>query len=268
MIRPVGAPTFGEAVRWGSEVFHTLKKILKEAGHVTAVGDEGGFAPQLSSPELALELIVKAIEQAGYRPGEDFRLALDCAASELWDKTSGSYFEKKKAKAGEKAMRRSSEEQVAFLADLCQKFPIDSIEDGMGENDWDGWKMLTDALSDRIQIVGDDLFVTNVRYLLKGINEKVANSILIKLNQIGTLTETLDTIQLAQSRGYTTIPSHRSGETEDSFIADLAVAANTGQIKTGSLSRSDRTAKYNRLLQIEAELAECAVYEDSNRFAT
>lgn len=252
MIRPVGAPNFREAVRWGSEIFHTLKGLLQDAGHTTAVGDEGGFAPNLSSHEEALDLILLAIEKAGYRPGDQVTLALDCAASEFFDPTSKEY------------LGRSSEEQIAYMQDLCDKYPIDSIEDGLSEQDWKGWKLWTEKMGDKIQIVGDDLFVTNPAFLQKGIEMGVANSILIKVNQIGTLTETLETIRLAQTEGYTTVISHRSGETEDSFIADVSVAVNAGQIKTGSLSRTDRIAKYNRLLNIEAGLGEIAQYHDSN----
>lgn len=250
MIRPVGASTFSEALRWGAEIFHTLKNILKDRGHITAVGDEGGFAPNLSSSEEALDLILEAVKKAGYHPGEQISLALDCAASEFYEK--------------ELYNGRTSEEQVALLAALCDKYPIDSIEDGMAENDWEGWKKLTEKVGKKIQLVGDDLFVTNTKYLRKGLEQRVANSILIKMNQIGTLSETIDCIRLAQNHGYTTIISHRSGETEDTTIADLAVATEAGQIKTGSLSRTDRTAKYNRLLMIEAELAEQGFYRDSN----
>ncbi len=253
MIRPVGAPSFREALRWGSEIFHTLKKILKKQGHVTAVGDEGGFAPNLKSNEEALKLIVSAIEQAGYRPGEQVTLALDCAASEFYDSASKCYGE------------RTSDQQIAYLEELCDKYPIDSIEDGLDENDWQGWKVMTQKLTNRIQLVGDDIFVTNPKILSRGINMGVANSILIKLNQIGTVTETLETIKIAHTHAYTCIISHRSGETEDSFIADLAVAVNSGQIKTGSLSRTDRIAKYNRLLNIEAGLGTIARYHDSNK---
>lgn len=252
MIRPHHAPSFREALRLGVEVFHILKKILKARGLTTAVGDEGGFAPSLKGSDQALQLIMQAIEEAGYRPGEDISLALDCAASEFFNLENSTY------------NGRSSEEQVDLLASLCERFPIDSIEDGMAENDWKGWKMLTDRLGKRIQLVGDDLFVTNPKFLKKGLKEKVANSILIKVNQIGTLTETLECIRLAQMHGYTTILSHRSGETEDTTIADLAVAVQAGQIKTGSLSRTDRIAKYNRLLAIEAELGSQALYRDSN----
>ncbi len=265
MIRPVGARSFKEAVRWGAEVFHTLKKLLKADGHITAVGDEGGFAPNLGSEEEAIELILTAIEKAGYRPGTDITLALDCAASEFYDKVEGCYIEKKKQSRGETFARRSSEEQIAFLKALADKYPIDSIEDGLDENDWQGWQAMTSQLGGKIQIVGDDLFVTNPSFVQRGINEGVANSLLVKVNQIGTLSETLDAIDLAHRAGYTTVISHRSGETEDSFIADLAVATNAGQIKTGSLSRTDRVAKYNRLLNIEAGLGDLAVYRDSNR---
>lgn len=264
MIRPVGAPTFKEALRWGTEVFHTLKKILKEQGHVTAVGDEGGFAPNLGSDEAALETIVNAIELAGYKPGIDITLALDCAASEFFDKQEGRYIEKKKRKGGKDYAQRSAEEQVAYLKSLCERFPIDSIEDGLDENDWKGWEILTEQLGKQIQIVGDDIFVTNPKFLQRAIEQKVGNSILIKLNQIGTLTETLETIRLARSAGYSTVISHRSGETEDSIIADVAVATNAGQIKTGALCRAERTCKYNELLRIEKALGPAARYQDSN----
>lgn len=250
LIRPVGAPTFAEAIRWGTEIFHTLKGLLKQKGHVTAVGDEGGFAPRLKSHEEALTLIVEAIEKAGYEPKKDISLALDCAASEFYK--NGLYLEK------------TSSQHVEYLCELCKLFPIDSIEDGMAEDDWEGWKLLTSALGEHIQLVGDDLFVTNSTFLQKGLREKVANSILIKVNQIGTLSETAACIKLAQAHGYTTILSHRSGETEDTTIADLAVAFGSGQIKTGAVSRSDRTAKYNRLLTIEHELGVYAQYRDSN----
>lgn len=267
MIRPVGAPTFKEAVRWGAEVFHTLKTLLREKGHVTAVGDEGGFAPNLGSNEEALELIISAIEKAGYRPGDQISLALDCAASEFYDKMTKQYIEKKKQAANQDYLERSSEEQVEYLKELCDKYPIDSIEDGLDEADWQGWKFMTDRLGDRIQIVGDDIFVTNPEYLSRGIREGVANSILIKLNQIGTLTETLETIKIAHTYGYVSVISHRSGETEDTMIADVSVAVNAGQIKTGSLSRTDRICKYNRLLNIEAGLGDVARYYDSNKTA-
>lgn len=264
MIRPIGAPNFREAVRWGAEIFHTLKILLKEEGHVTAVGDEGGFAPNLPSNEKAIEIILTAIEKAGYKPGSQITLALDCAASEFYDKASHLYIEKKKKKLKQAHIERSAEEQVAYLGELCAKYPIDSIEDGLAENDWEGWKYLTEKLGKKIQIVGDDLFVTNPKFLKKGFQLSVANAILIKLNQIGTLTETLETIRLAQTHSYATVISHRSGETEDSIISDLCVAANTGQIKTGSLSRMDRIAKYNRLLNIEEGLGSIALYKDSN----
>jgi len=265
MIRPVGAPTFREAVRWGSEIFHTLKGLLRSEGHVTAVGDEGGFAPNLESNEKALELILHAIEKAGYRPADQVTLALDCAASEFYDKVTKTYQERKKSKRGENYASRTAEEQVAYLEELCEKYPIDSVEDALDENDWEGWKLLTERLGRKLQIVGDDLFVTNPEYLSKGIQMGVANSILVKVNQIGTLTEALETIKIAHSHGYTAVISHRSGETEDSFIADISVAANSGQIKTGSMSRSERISKYNRLLNIENGLGEIARYCDSNR---
>lgn len=265
MIRPIGAPSFREAVRWGAEIFHTLKKLLKEEGHITAVGDEGGFAPNLNSNEAALEILVRAIAKAGYRPGIDVSLALDCAASEFYDKVSGRYFEKKKMKKGQQHLARTSHEQIDYLEELCSQYPIDSIEDGLDENDWHGWEEFTKRLGSKIQIVGDDIFVTNPKFLMKGIQKGVANSILIKPNQIGTLTETLETIRLAQTHGYTTVISHRSGETEDCMIADIAVATNAGQIKTGSLSRTDRIAKYNRLLNIEEGLGESGRYNSAER---
>lgn len=256
MIRPVGAPSFAEGLRMGAEVFHSLKKVLKERGLSTAVGDEGGFAPSLKGTEDALESIIKAIQNAGYTPGKDVFIALDCAASEFYEDGIYNYtkFE------GANGAKRTSKEQVDYLASLTEKYPVDSIEDGMAENDWDGWKLLTDKLGDKIQLVGDDLFVTNVEYLKKGIEMGCANSILIKLNQIGTLTETLNAIEMAHKAGYSTVTSHRSGETEDTTIADVAVATNSGQIKTGSCSRTDRIAKYNQLLRIEEELAERASY--------
>jgi len=256
MIRPKGATSFAEGLRMGAEVFHSLKKVLKERGLSTAVGDEGGFAPALKGTEDALESIIKAISAAGYKPGSDVTIALDCAASEFFADGVYNYakFE------GEKGKILTPAQQVDYLAELVSKYPIDSIEDGMSEHDWDGWKLLTDKLGSKIQIVGDDLFVTNVEYLEKGISLGCANSILIKLNQIGTLTETLNCIEMAHRAGYTTVTSHRSGETEDSTIADVAVATNSGQIKTGSLSRTDRIAKYNQLLRIEEELGANAVY--------
>ena len=256
MIRPVGAKTFREAVRMGAEIFHTLKKVLHDRGLSTAVGDEGGFAPTLKGTEDALESIIEAIKKAGYKPGEEVMIGLDCASSEFYknDIYDYSIFE------GPNGAKRTSTEQVLYLEELIDKYPIDSIEDGMAENDWDGWEMLTANIGDRCQLVGDDLFVTNVEYLKKGIELGCANSILIKVNQIGTLTETLDAIEMAQRAGYTTVTSHRSGETEDATIADIAVATNSGQIKTGSMSRSDRMAKYNQLLRIEEELGEDAVF--------
>ncbi len=261
MIRPIGASSFREGLRMGAEVFHSLKKVLKERGLSTAVGDEGGFAPVLNGTEDALESIIKAIQAAGYKPGRkedggDVSIALDCAASEFY--VNGKYEYTKFE--GAKGVVRTSAEQVEFLAGLVAKFPIDSIEDGMSEHDWDGWKLLTDKLGKKCQLVGDDLFVTNVEFLKKGIDMGCANSILIKVNQIGTLTETLDAIEMAHRAGYTTVTSHRSGETEDATIADIAVATNSGQIKTGSLSRSDRMAKYNQLLRIEEELGDVAIY--------
>lgn len=256
MIRPVGACCFREGLRMGAEVFHALKKVLHKRGLSTAVGDEGGFAPALSGTEDALNSIMAAIELAGYVPGRDVTIAMDCAASEFYADGIYNYalFE------GPQGARRTAEEQVDYLAGLVDKYPIDSIEDGMDENDWDGWKKLTEALGDRCQLVGDDLFVTNVAFLKKGIEQRCGNSILIKVNQIGTLTETLDAIEMAHRNGYTSVTSHRSGETEDATIADIAVATNSGQIKTGSLSRSDRMAKYNQLLRIEEELGDLAVY--------
>lgn len=266
MVRPVGAKSFREALRWGAEIFHVLKSLLKKDGHITAVGDEGGFAPRLSSNEEALDLILMAIEKAGYKAGSQITLALDCAASEFYDKESRRYIEKKKKLRQEKFEEHPTEQQIDYLEQLCQSYPIDSIEDGLAEWDWEGWESLSKRLGNKVQLVGDDIFVTNPIFLRKGIDKGIGNAILIKVNQIGTLSETLETIRLAQTHGYATIISHRSGETEDSFIADLAVAANAGQIKTGSLSRSDRVAKYNRLLSIEEGLGSTAVYCDSNRF--
>lgn len=257
MIRPVGAKSFREGLRMGAEVFHALKKVLHDRGLSTAVGDEGGFAPALNGTEDALGSIMAAIKAAGYEPGKDITIAMDCAASEFYDKKGIYDYSKFEGANGAK---RTAAEQVAYLLDLVNKYPIDSIEDGMDENDWEGWKHLTKALGDRVQLVGDDLFVTNVEFLKKGIEEGCANSILIKVNQIGTLTETLDAIEMAHRNGYTSVTSHRSGETEDATIADIAVATNSGQIKTGSLSRSDRMAKYNQLLRIEEELGNLAVY--------
>jgi enolase len=255
MIVPRGAPTFSEALRYGVEVFHALKSVLKERHLSTAIGDEGGFAPQPSSAEDALASLSTAVEKAGYKLGEQIFIALDPAASEFYDCKNNVYIFKKSD-----GSRKTAEELINYYADLCARFPIISIEDGCAEDDWDGWKKLTEKLGEKIQLVGDDLFVTNVEFLRRGIVEHVANSILIKVNQIGTLTETLATIALAKENGYTTVISHRSGETEDATIADIAVATNAGQIKTGSLSRSDRIAKYNQLLRIEEELGDKAVY--------
>jgi enolase len=256
MIRPIGAKGFKEGLRMGAEVFHSLKSVLKARGLSTAVGDEGGFAPALEGTEDALESILKAVENAGYKPGSDITIALDCAASEFYENGVYNYakFE------GENGAKRNQAEQAEYLAELAAKYPIDSIEDGMDEADWDGWVILTKLIGDKCQLVGDDIFVTNVEYLSKGIQLKCANSILIKVNQIGTLTETLNAIEMAHRAGFTSITSHRSGETEDSTIADIAVATNSGQIKTGSLSRSDRIAKYNQLLRIEEELGDNAIY--------
>lgn len=256
MIRPVGADSFTHALRMGAEIFHVLKGILRDKGLNTAVGDEGGFAPDLTGVDEALSLIVSAIDKAGYIPGEDVMIALDCASSEFY--LDGRYDYTKFE--GKNAPVLDTNGQLEFLGELIRRYPIDSIEDGMGENDWNGWKVMTAKIGDRCQLVGDDLFVTNVEYLSKGIKENCANAILIKLNQIGTLTETLEAIAMAQRHGYKAIVSHRSGETEDTFIADLAVATNSGQIKTGSLSRSERIAKYNRLLKIEQELDGISVY--------
>lgn len=258
MIRPKGAKSFSEAIEWGCRIFHTLKKQLKEKGLATSVGDEGGFAPNLSSNEEAFESILRAIEASKLRPGIDVTLAIDAAASEFFE--NGKYIEKKKKHAKQPFKEKSPEEQVAYLASLTEKYPIDSIEDGLAEEDWPAWKLLTEAIGKKVQIVGDDLFVTNPVFLKKGIEQGIGNAILIKLNQIGTLTETLDTMRLASKNGYASVVSHRSGETEDTFIADLTVGMNAGQIKTGSLSRSDRVAKYNRLLAIEAELGDEAVF--------
>jgi enolase len=257
MIRPIGAPTFTEALRMGSEVFHNLKKIIKEKGLSTAVGDEGGFAPNFAGgTEEALESVLKAIEVAGYKAGRDITLALDCAASEFFRDGKYDYakFE------GKKGMIRSSEQQVDYLAQLISKYPIDSIEDGCSEHDWKGWALLTEKIGSKCQLVADDLLVTNVKFLKRAIAEKCGNSILIKVNQIGSLSETMDAIEMAHKAGWTAVISHRSGETEDSTIADIAVATNAGQIKTGSMSRSDRMAKYNQLLRIEEELGEVAAY--------
>ncbi len=259
MIIPVGAPTFREAVRWGAEVFHALKKIIHDKGMSTAVGDEGGFAPSVENHEAAIQLIIEAIEKAGYKPGEDIALGLDCAASEFYE--DGMYVLK-----GEGNMTLTAIQWTDMLAGWCDKYPIISIEDGMHEGDWDGWKILTERLGDKVQLVGDDLFVTNTKILKEGISKRIANSILIKINQIGTLTETFAAIEMAKRAGYTAVISHRSGETEDSTIADIAVGLNAGQIKTGSMSRSDRIAKYNQLLRIEEDLGEVAVYPGRDAF--
>ncbi len=255
MIVPIGAPTFRESVRYGAEVFHALKKVLHDRGLSTAVGDEGGFAPKLDSAEDALGVICQAIEKAGYKVGEDISIALDVASSEFFNKEKGKYIFHKSDNS-----EKSAEELVAFYADLQKRYPIISIEDGCDENDWDGWKVITDTMGHNTQLVGDDLFVTNSKFLQKGIDLGVANSILVKVNQIGSLTETFDAVELAKENAYTSVLSHRSGETEDSTIADLAVATNCGQIKTGSMSRSDRIAKYNQLLRIEEELGDDAIY--------
>jgi enolase len=256
MIMPVGASSFSEALRWGTEVFHNLKKILHDRGLSTAVGDEGGFAPTFDSTEDGVETILKAIAKAGYKAGEDICLAFDCAASEFY--VDGKYDYTKFE--GEKGAIRTSAQQAEYLAQLTEKYPVISVEDGMAEDDWEGWKILTDRIGSKVQLVGDDLFVTNVKRLQRGITNHTANSILVKVNQIGTLTETINAVTLAQTNGYTSVMSHRSGETEDSTIADLAVALNCGQIKTGSASRSDRIAKYNQLLRIEEELGESAKF--------
>nr|WP_294941515.1 phosphopyruvate hydratase [uncultured Mucilaginibacter sp.] len=260
MIMPIGASSFSEALRWGTEVFHNLKKILHDRGLSTAVGDEGGFAPTFEGTEDGVETILKAIEKAGYKPGVDIFIAFDCAASEFYKDGKYDYtkFE------GEKGSIRTSEEQVDYLAELAGKYPIISIEDGMAEDDWAGWKLLTERLGDKVQLVGDDLFVTNVKRLQQGIDSDTGNSILVKVNQIGSLTETINAVTLAQTNGYTSVMSHRSGETEDVTIADLAVALNCGQIKTGSASRSDRIAKYNQLLRIEEELGDSARFIGKN----
>ena len=259
MIMPVGAKSFTECMRMAAEIYHTLKKVLKEKGLATGVGDEGGFAPNLASDEEALKLIVEAIEKAGYKPGEEVCLALDVASTEMYDEAKkigkeGNYYFWKTDEL------KTPEEMIDFLAELVEKYPIVSIEDGLAEEDWENWKKLTDRLGDKIQLVGDDLFVTNIKRLQKGLDNKTANSILIKLNQIGTLTETLDAIELAKKNGYTAVVSHRSGETEDTTLADVAVATNAGQIKTGAPCRTDRVAKYNRLLNIESDLADVAIY--------
>ena len=265
MIRPVGAPTEREAIRMGAEVFHNLAKLLKKRGLSTAVGDEGGFAPALNGIEDALDSICQAIRDAGYEPGKDVRIAMDCAASEFATCENGEWFyDYRQLKDGKKkdpnGKKLTAAQQIDYLEELITKYPIDSIEDGLDENDWDNWVRLTERIGDRCQLVGDDLFVTNVRFLEKGIKMGAANSILIKVNQIGSLTETLDAIEMAHRHGYTTVTSHRSGETEDTTIADIAVATNSGQIKTGSLSRTDRMAKYNQLIRIEEQLGDCAKY--------
>ena len=265
MILPVGAPSFKEGLRWGAEVFHALKKILKSRGLVTAVGDEGGFAPKFEGTEDGVETIIAAIEAAGYEAGENgIMIGFDCASSEFYDKERKVYDYTKFE--GEGAAVRTSAEQIDYLEELVNKYPIITIEDGMDENDWDGWKALTERLGKRVQLVGDDFFVTNTDYLARGIKENAANSILIKVNQIGTLTETFEAIEMAKEAGYTAVVSHRSGETEDSTIADIAVATNAGQIKTGSLSRTDRIAKYNQLLRIEDQLGEVAQYKGLQAF--
>lgn len=265
MIRPVGAPSEKEAIRMGAEVFHALQKLLKKRGLSTAVGDEGGFAPKLNGIEDALDSIIQAIKDAGYEPGKDVKIAMDCAASEFAFVENGKYFyDYKQLKTGmpkdPNGKKLSVDEQIAYLKELVEKYPIDSIEDGLDENDWEGWVKLTKAIGDKVQLVGDDLFVTNVRFLEKGIAMGAGNAILIKVNQIGSLSETLDAIEMAHRHGYNTVTSHRSGETEDTTISDIAVATNSGQIKTGSLSRTDRMAKYNQLIRIEEELGEQAVY--------
>jgi enolase len=261
MIVPYGAAKFSEALRWGAEIFHTLKKVLKKRGYSTAVGDEGGFAPNLKSNQEALEVVLEAITQAGYQPGDQIGIALDPAASEFYDGSSQRYIFKKSDKS-----QRTSEKMVEFWQAWTRQYPIVSIEDGMAEDDWDGWKLMTEKLGEKIQLVGDDLFVTNTKRLAQGIERGVANSILIKLNQIGTVTETLEAIRMAAGAGYTSVISHRSGETEDAFIADLAVATGAGQIKTGSLSRTDRIAKYNQLLRIEEELGASGRYAGRGAF--
>ncbi len=265
MIRPVGAPSEKEAIRMGAEVFHALQKLLKKRGLSTAVGDEGGFAPKLNGIEDALDSIIQAIKDAGYEPGKDVKIAMDCAASEFAFVENGKYFyDYKQLKTGmpkdPNGKKLSVDEQIAYLKELVEKYPIDSIEDGLDENDWEGWVKLTKEIGDKVQLVGDDLFVTNVRFLEKGIAMGAGNAILIKVNQIGSLSETLDAIEMAHRHGYNTVTSHRSGETEDTTISDIAVATNSGQIKTGSLSRTDRMAKYNQLIRIEEELDEQAVY--------
>jgi enolase len=259
MIMPVGAKSVSDAVRMGAEVFHNLKNVLKEKGYSTSVGDEGGFAPNLKSNEEAIQMVIKGIEKAGYKPGDDVLIALDCAASEFYE--NGKY-----TLSAEKKPEKSTEEMIKFYEELVSKYPIISIEDGLSEGDWEGWKELTKRLGKKVQLVGDDIFVTNTSILRKGISQGIANSILIKLNQIGTLTETLDAVEMAKRAGYTTIISHRSGETEDTTIADVSVACNTGQIKTGSMSRTDRVAKYNQLIRIEEELGKSAIFKGKGIF--
>jgi enolase len=258
MVMPVKAESFSHGMRMGVEIFHHLKSVLKSAGYSTNVGDEGGFAPNIQSNEEAIEIVLKAIEKAGYKPGEEVYIAMDAATSELYNEETGLYTFKKSS-----GLTMNGEEMVNYWAEWCKKYPIISIEDGCAEDDWNSWKLMTETLGNKIQLVGDDLFVTNVNRLQRGISEGIANSILIKVNQIGTLTETLNAIQLATRHSYTNVMSHRSGETEDSTIADLAVAMNSGQIKTGSASRSDRMAKYNQLLRIEEELGDDAIYGGS-----
>lgn len=259
MIMPTNAPTFSESLRMGVEVFHTLKEVLKKAGYSTNVGDEGGFAPNIKSNEEAIELVIQSIEKAGYKAGKDIFIAMDAASSEMWNEKEKAYiFHKSDNK------KLTSDQMAAYWADWCQKYPIVSIEDGMAEDDWAGWKLLTEKIGDKVQIVGDDLFVTNVKRLKQGIDTQTANSILVKVNQIGTISETIAAVRMAQNAGYSSVMSHRSGETEDSTIADLAVALNCGQIKTGSASRSDRMAKYNQLLRIEEELGETAYFPGKN----
>lgn len=266
MIMPLGAKDFSQCMEWSVSVFHTLKKLLAQDGYVTAVGDEGGFAPKFSSDEQALEYLVRAIEVAGYRPGQDFGIAMDAAATEMYDEA------RKSGKEGQylfwkQGLAKTGEEMIDYWCDLCNRFPIVSIEDGLAEEDWEGWQKMTAKLGDRVQLVGDDLFVTNTQRIKRGIKEGVSNSVLIKVNQIGTLTETLDAVRMAQNQGWTAVVSHRSGETEDSTIADIAVATNAGQIKTGAPSRSDRVAKYNQLLRIEEELKTAAQFSGSLRFS-
>jgi enolase len=256
MVIPVGAPTFSEGLRWGVEIFHHLKSVLKKKGYSTNVGDEGGFAPEIQSNEEAIETVLEAITAAGYKPGEQIAIAMDAASSEMYDDATKTY----KFYKSNPSKSITSDEMVAYWTEWVNKYPIVSIEDGMAEEDWDGWKKLTDAIGSKCQLVGDDLFVTNTRILKRGIDNKIANSILIKVNQIGTVTETINAVQMAQNAGYNTIMSHRSGETEDTTIADLAVALNCGQIKTGSASRTDRMAKYNQLIRIEELLGETGIY--------